>query len=144
MASGRGIDVILELMLYWMVNLSSPSEALIWGRSSPRSPPTFGAPPGDPRGPLCLCKLLFPLHAQTPSPPRCARRGLGRLQASQATPGSRQLWHSASGTMNPTGSGLDLQKHEKKGIQNAICTNKQRKMSHDVIFLYHARVSTFH
>lgn len=80
------------------------------GEGATRSPPFFGAP----RGPLCLCVLLFPLHAQTPSPPRCARRGQGQLQASQATPGSPQPWHSTGGRVNPTGSGLDLQKEEKK------------------------------
>lgn len=128
MASERGT------MLYWsqcyigceaLVTLSNPSEALLWGRSNPRSPPSFGAL-GDPRGPLCLCMLLFPLHAQNPSPPRCARRGLGRLQASQATPGSPQPWHSADGTMNPTGSGLDLQKHRRKKSGMRICMDTQR------------------
>lgn len=120
-----------ESMLYWswcyigceaLVTLSSPSEAPLWGRSNSRSPPTFWAP-GDPRGPPCLCKLLFPLHAQNPSPPRCARRGLGRLQASQAVPGSRRPSHSAGGTMNPTESGLDLQKQEKRNPDFAQ-TNK--------------------
>ena len=107
----------MELMLYWsrcfirseaLEALLSPSEALLWGRSNPCSSPTVGVL-GEPRGPQCLCMLLFPLHAQTPSPPRCAQRGLGRLLASQAAPGSRQPWHSASGTMNPAGNGLDLQ-----------------------------------
>lgn len=95
------------------VSLSSPSEAPLWGRSHPRSPPAFGAPGEAPGGPLCLCMLLFPLHAQTPSPPRCARRGLGRLRASRATPGSRRPWRSAGGTVNPTGSGLDLQEQRQ-------------------------------
>lgn len=109
-------------MLYWsqcyigreaLAALSNPSEALLWDRSNPRFPPSFGAP-GDPRGPLCLCMLLFPLHAQTPSPPRCARRGLGQLRASQAAPGSPRPWHSVGGTKNPTGSGLDLKKTPEK------------------------------
>lgn len=93
--------------------LSCPSEALLWGRSTLRSPPTFVAP-GEPRELLCLCMLLFPLHAQTPSPPRCARTGLERFQASQAAPGSRRPSHSAGGTANPTGSGLDLSPPKKK------------------------------
>lgn len=111
-----GVDVILM----WGSGteaLFSPSEALLWGRSDPRSPPTFGVR-GGPRGPPCLCMLLFPLHAQTPSPPRCARRGLGRLQASQAAPGSRRPWRSAGGIKTPTGSGLDLRKEEESRMKN--------------------------
>lgn len=96
-----------------MVTPSCPSEALLWGRSTLRSPPSFVGP-GEPREPLCLCMLLFPLHAQTPSPPRCARTGLEQFQASLAAPGSRRPSHSAGGTANPTGSGLDLSQKKTK------------------------------
>lgn len=77
-------------------------------------PSDFRGPPGDPRGLPCLYMLLFPLHAQTPSPPRCARRDRGRPRASQATPGSPLPLHSVGGTVTPTGNGLDLQTVRKK------------------------------
>lgn len=104
-------------MLYWSrccVTLRDPSEALLWSRSNPCSPRLFGAPRRNSKGPLCLCMLLFPLHAQTPSPPRCARRDLGPTRANQATPGSPQLWRSADGTKTPTGNGLDLHKKQAR------------------------------
>lgn len=66
--------------------------------------------------------LLLPLHAQTPSPPRCARMGQGQPQASQAAPGSHLPWHSASGIMNPTGSGRDLQ-NKRQNIQHVLTIN---------------------
>lgn len=120
-----------ESMIYWSwayfgweALVSSPSEALLWRRSSPRSP----LPAGAPEGPPCLCMLLFPLHAQTPSPPRCARRGRGRFRASRAAPGSPQPWHSAGGKANPAGSGLYLQKHKAPTTGERNLQSKKSEM----------------
>lgn len=85
--------------------------------------------------PVCLCMLLFPLHAQTPSPPRCARTGLERFQASQAAPGSRRPLHSAGGTVNPAGSGLDLSQTKQGQVSAPACilvVSHQHTISWDV------------
>ena len=91
-------------------SLPSTSWGWRWGWAGWRDPPSYHHHHQhhqllSSRG---LCMLLFPLHAQTPSPPRCARRGLGRLGASQAAPGSPPPWCSAGGTGSQAGSGPGL------------------------------------
>lgn len=112
-----GVNLIEDVRL-WCLCLAPLRHCS--GAGAPFAPSNIWAL-GEPREPLCLCMLLFPLHAQTPSPPRCARTGLERFQASQAAPGSRRPLHSAGGTVNPAGSGLDLSQTKQWQQSAPVC-----------------------